>query len=54
MGAERIDYYSDDDYEHARYLEEEQFYEAMREEEEIEEYYKNEYYKSLELNFKDI
>ena len=48
MGVERVDYYSDDEYNYASYLEEQQSYEAMMEEEEIEEYHRNEYYKSLD------
>ena len=47
MGVERVDYYSDDEYNYASYLEEQQS-EAMMEEEEIEEYHRNEYYKSLD------
>lgn len=34
MGVERVDYYSDDEYDYARQLEEEAYREAMQEDEE--------------------
>ena len=50
LGMEIVDYYSDDEYNYASYLEEQQPYETTIKEEEIEEYHRNEYYKSLEDN----
>ena len=35
MGAERVDYYSDDEYEQAKQSEEQASYDAMMEEEEL-------------------
>ena len=48
LGMEIVDYYSDDEYNYASYLEEQQPYETTIKEEEIEEYHRNEYYKSLD------
>ena len=49
-----VDYYSDDEYNYASYLEEQQPYEAMIKEEEIEEYHKNKYYKSLDKETNNV
>ena len=48
LGMKIVDYYSDDEYNYASYLEEQQPYETTIKEEEIEEYHRNEYYKSLD------